>query len=71
VFSVSVNGAVAEERVDVFANSGGSRRVLERAWPVKLDRAGCVTVTLTPVKGKVLVCGAMLEPVSVPVASKP
>lgn len=70
VFSVSVNGAVAEERVDVLGGSGGSRRVLERAWPVKLDRAGCVTVTLTPVKGKALVCGAVLEPVSVPVKLK-
>ncbi|MCX6909911.1 MAG: alpha-glucuronidase family glycosyl hydrolase [Verrucomicrobia bacterium] len=70
VFSVSVDGAVVEERVDVFAGSGGSHRVLERAWPVRLDQAGCVTVTLTPVKGKAMVCGAVLEPVSVSVAPK-
>ncbi|MCX6899281.1 MAG: malectin domain-containing carbohydrate-binding protein [Verrucomicrobia bacterium] len=71
VFSVSLGGAVVANRVDVFAESGGQRRVLERVWPVKLDRPGCVTVTLTPVKGKVLICGAVLEPVSVSVASKP
>ncbi|MBI5687039.1 MAG: hypothetical protein HZC54_18365 [Verrucomicrobia bacterium] len=69
VFSVSVNGKVAEDRVDVFAGSGGNRRVFERAWPVKLDKAGCVTVTLTLVKGTALVCGAVLEPIGASVAS--
>lgn len=63
VFSVSVNGKVVEERVDIFAASGGRQRALERVWPVKLDRPGVVTVTLTPAKGKALVCGAALEPV--------
>jgi hypothetical protein len=63
LFSVSVNGAVVEERLDVFAASGGNRRVLERAWPVKLERAGVVMITLTPVKDRALLCGAVLEPV--------
>lgn len=62
VFSVSVNGVMVEERLDVFAASGSSRRVLERVWPVKLDKAGCVTLALTPLKGKALVCSAALEP---------
>jgi hypothetical protein len=63
VFSVAVNSAVMEERLDVFAASGGNGRVLERAWTVRPDKAGCVTLTLTPVKGKALVCGAVLEPI--------
>jgi hypothetical protein len=62
VFSVSVNGVVVEDRLDVFAGSGGNCRVLERAWTVRPDKAGCVTVTLSPVKGRALVCGAVLEP---------
>ena len=52
------------ERVDVFAGTGGARRVLERAFDVKLATPGRVTVTLTPVTGKALVCGASLEPVA-------
>jgi hypothetical protein len=62
VFSVSANGATVEDRLDLFASTGGSRRVLERNWPVKLDRPGCVTVTLTPIRGKAMICGAVLEP---------
>jgi hypothetical protein len=62
VFSVSVNGAVVEECVDIFAASGGRQRELERVWPVKLERPGVVAVTVTPVKGQALVCAAVLEP---------
>ena len=51
------------ERVDVFAESGGRQRVLERVFDVKLSPPGRVTVTLTPVTGKALLCGAVLEPV--------
>ena len=62
VFSVSVNGATVADRLDLFAASGGSRRVVQREWPVKLDQPGCVTVTLTPIQGKAMICGAVLEP---------
>jgi hypothetical protein len=64
VFRVSVGGTILDERVDIFADSGGRRRVLERVWPVKLDQPGSLTMTLTPVRGKVLICGAVLEPVA-------
>ena len=63
-FSVSVGGVNVEERLDIFAASGGAGRVLERVWPVKLDRPGNVTVTLTPLIGKALICGVVLEAVS-------
>ncbi len=54
------------DRLDIFAASGGRARVLERAFDVKLPTAGRVTVTLTPVTGKALVCGAVLEPAAKP-----
>jgi hypothetical protein len=52
------------ERVDVFAETGGRQRVLERVFDVTLPAPGRVMVTLTPLKGKALVCGVVLEPVS-------
>ncbi|MCX7010516.1 MAG: discoidin domain-containing protein [Kiritimatiellaeota bacterium] len=55
-----------ETRMDIFAQAGGQNRILEWIWPVKLPRPGCVTVTLTPVVGKALLCGAVLEPVAKP-----
>ncbi len=59
--------AVAPEaRIDLFKETGGKARVFERSWPVQLARPGCVTVTLTPVAGKALLCGAVLEPVTKP-----
>ena len=58
--------AAAEARVDIFKATGGTARIFERIWPVRLVRPGCVTVTLTPLTGKVLLCGAVLEPVNVP-----
>ncbi|NUQ66239.1 MAG: hypothetical protein HUU20_27580, partial [Pirellulales bacterium] len=63
VFSVSVDGAVVADRVDIFAESGGAGRPVNRVWPVTLDRPGSIAVTLTPVEGKAVVCGAELEPV--------
>ena len=68
VFSVatSVAGgqATAAARVDIFAETAGRGRALERVFDVKLPAAGRVTVTLTPVTGKALICGAALEPAS-------
>jgi hypothetical protein len=52
-----------ELRVDIFAESGERGRILQRIWPVHLDRPGVVTLTLTPVAGKALLCGVELEPV--------
>lgn len=52
------------ERLDIFAEAGASNRPLERTFPVCLPSPGRITLTLTPVTGKALICGAMLEPVS-------
>jgi hypothetical protein len=61
VFDVKVAEAPVE-RVDVYRRAGGPRRVVALTYPVTLKSAGVVEVTLTPVEGKVLLCGAMLEP---------
>ena len=61
VFEVKVANAPAD-RVDVFQRAGGARRMLGLEYPVTLKTAGTVAVTLTPVKGKALLCGVMLEP---------
>jgi hypothetical protein len=64
VFEVSVNTQATSinERVDLFARAGGPRRVVELVYPVSLRSQGKVEVRLTPVTGKALLCGAVLEP---------
>ncbi len=55
--------AVPETRVDVFAAAGGQNRMFMHIWPIHLAQPGVVTLTLTPVTGKALLCGVELEPV--------
>lgn len=50
------------ERLDLFTEAGGNQRSLERVYNVSLPSAGYVTVKLTPIAGKVAICGATLEP---------
>jgi hypothetical protein len=57
---------VHTDRVDLFARAGGAQRVLELVYPVRLTASGVVEVELTPVVGKTLICGVMLEPVRYP-----
>jgi hypothetical protein len=59
VFTVSAGGA--SEAVDIFKAAGGANRLLERVFPVTLLKPGEVAVTLTPVKGKAVVSGLVLE----------
>ena len=56
------------ERVDVVKLAGGPRRLIERSYPFHLEatRGGGVEVRLTPVQGKALLCGAVVEPVGAP-----
>ena len=61
VFEVKV-AKLPADRVDVFNRSGGTKRILELVYPVTLRAPGAVAVTLTPVKGSVILCGAVLEP---------
>jgi hypothetical protein len=50
------------DRVDVFSRAGRTNRVVDLDYPVALKSAGAVEVTLTPVKGTAILCGAVLEP---------
>jgi hypothetical protein len=50
--------------VDVFSRSGGINRVVDLVYSVALKSAGVVEVALTPVKGRAIICGAVLEPVN-------
>ncbi|MBI5393946.1 MAG: hypothetical protein HZA91_01480, partial [Verrucomicrobia bacterium] len=63
VFDVKVMDGRAD-RVDIFQLAGGAKRVVELILPIELKSPGTVNVTLTPVKGRALVCGAVLEPVA-------
>jgi hypothetical protein len=54
--------APVTERVDLFARAGGANRLVELVYPVHLPTPGVVEVRLTPVTGKALLCGAVLEP---------
>ncbi|MCC6125517.1 MAG: hypothetical protein IT426_11180 [Pirellulales bacterium] len=57
---------IPADRVDIFRQAGGRNRILERIYDVEVGSAGAVKVTLKPVAGKIMICGAILEPVSVP-----
>ena len=46
--------------IDVFKQAGGKNRILVLEYPVELKEKGSFAVTLTPVKGKALICGAVL-----------
>jgi hypothetical protein len=61
VFDVQVADAPAE-RVDVFQRAGAANRIVELVYPVTLSSPAAVDVTLTPVKGQAILCGAVLEP---------
>jgi hypothetical protein len=60
LFDVSVNGET--DRIDIFKQTGRANRILVCAYTVALERPGRLNVTLEPVKGKVLLCGAVLRP---------
>lgn len=62
IFTVSVaNGSPCT--VDVFKEAGGAKKLVEQVYPVTLTAPGEIAVTLTPFKGKVVISGAVLEPV--------
>jgi len=61
VFEVKVADLPAE-RVDFFSRGGGAGRMVKLTYPVTLKSAGAVALTLTPVTGNAILCGAVLEP---------
>ena len=52
------------DRVDIFRLAGAPNKTVERRYDLTLSRGGVVNVTLAPVKGKALICGAALETVA-------
>lgn len=54
--------AQAKDSIDIFRQSGGRFRVMERTYPVQLNDNSFIKVTLKPRKGEALICGAILEP---------
>lgn len=50
-------------RADINELSGGTNRVYTISCPIELERPGEIEVRLTPVQGKALICGAVLEPI--------
>ena len=68
VFDIAVDGAgdaaKGTDRVDIFQRSGGANRMVELVYPVTVGKSGTVTVTLTPVKGELILCGAVLQPMT-------
>jgi hypothetical protein len=61
VFQIKIDDLPAE-RVDMFRDAVQTNSFAELVKPVALRSAGAVRVTLAPVTGKVICCGAVLEP---------
>lgn len=53
---------LATDRIDIFKQTSRANCVLVRSYPIELEKPGRIDVTLTPVRGKALLCGAILEP---------
>jgi hypothetical protein len=62
VITVATDGPPTS--VDIFQQTGQANQILELSYPVQVGPAGQVEVTLTPERGKALICGAILEPIS-------
>jgi hypothetical protein len=63
VMEIEVDGARPQQaEVDIFQQAGGRNRALAIEFPVDLIEPGNLKVTLTPIAGRALVCGAVLAP---------
>ena len=65
VFDMDLGGSAApqvRERLDVFHLANGRHRVIERSYAVKVQGPGKLTLTLTPVTGKALISGVVVQP---------
>jgi len=52
--------ALRTDRVDLYQRAGGPNRIVTLTYPLDLTAPSAVKVTLTPIKGKTLICGAVL-----------
>ena len=49
-------------RTDIFKQTSLANKVLVCRYPVTVEKPDCIEITLNPVKGRVLLCGAILKP---------
>lgn len=63
VMEIQISGMQQKTRVDIFKQAGGKNRALTVEFPIKLAEAGTAEANLTPVKGRALICGFVLNPV--------
>ncbi|MCK4967026.1 hypothetical protein KAS50_08340 [bacterium] len=56
------NGDSITDRIDIFKQAGGSKRVLHKTYKLNISQ-GKLDIELKPVKGKALICGVVIEPV--------
>ena len=54
---------IETDQIDIFKHTGQANRILVRRYLITLEKPGRIDVTLEPIKGKALLCGAVLEPV--------
>lgn len=65
VFDLSLGESTAspvQDRLDVFRLAGGSHRIIERSYTVKVPSSGKLPLTLTPVTGKAMISGVVVQP---------
>ncbi len=60
--SVRSGEVVQEKQLDIFKATGRRARAMRMTFPVGVGDSGQVELTVTPVKGKAVVCGVILEP---------
>ena len=54
---------LVEDRIDVCQRAKGCKRILRLVYPLELKKPSDIKLELVPVKGKAILCGAVLEPV--------
>jgi len=52
-----------DKGIDVIKRAGGVNKPLCLTYPITLQQEGSLDITIKPVKGLALICGAMIEPV--------
>ena len=64
VFELSIRSGedTQEKQLDIFKLTGRRNWAMRMTQPVEVGASGQVDLTLTPIKGKALICGAILEP---------
>jgi len=51
------------DTIDIMQRTGGTNKPLRSTYPVTLQQAGSIDITINPVKGSAIICGVIIEPV--------